>query len=79
MITIKAARVCENYVSGDCLTIGKAYRLADSETSRGFIGSIYLKGLRDIMSLNNPGSIRSPLSSDKYIEVDLEVTVKEKT
>jgi len=79
MITIKKTGVCHKYISGDRLTTGSAYRLATSETSGEFIGSIYIKGTRDIMSLSNPGSIRSPDGCDKYVEVDLEITVKEKT
>lgn len=79
MITVKDAGVCKEHISGDCLRTGRAYRLAASETGRGFIGNIYIKGVNDIVSLSNPGSARNPSVSDKYVEVDLEITVKEKT
>lgn len=79
MITIKDARVCNNYVSGDCLKTGRAYRLIISGTSGAFVGNIYIKGTRDIVSLSNDGSTRTPMACDKYVEVDLEITVKEKT
>lgn len=79
MITIKASRACNNYVSGDCLRTGGAYRLAVSGTDSPFVGSIYIKGVRDIVSLSNAGSNRTPMACDKYVEVDLEITVKEKT
>lgn len=79
MITIKTAGVCNNYVSGDCLMTGRVYRLAVSGTSGAFVGSIYIKGMRDIVSLSNDGATRTPMACDKYVEVDLEITVKEKT
>lgn len=79
MITIKESSVCDRYISGDHLLTGRAYRLAISGPSGEFIGSVYIKGPRDIISLSNPGSIRSPEARDKYVEVDLEITVKEKT
>ena len=56
---------------------GSAYRLAVNGVVSEFIGSIYIKGARDIVSLSNPGSNRTPVDCDKYVEVDLEITVKE--
>lgn len=79
MITIKAAGVCDKYISGTCLKTGSAYRLAVSGINCGFLGSIYIKGPREIVSLSNPGATRAPMDCDKYVEVDLEITVKEKT
>jgi len=79
MITIKAPAGCNNYVSGDCLMTGRAYRLAISGTSGPFVDNIYIKGVRDIVSLSNDGCTRTPMACDKYVEVDLEITVKEKT
>lgn len=77
MIIVKAAGVCDKYISGNCLKVGRAYRLA--ATSGGFIDNIYIKGANEIVSLSNPGFVRSPEVCDKYVEVDLEITVKEKT
>ena len=76
MITIKD-RLNENrLVPGNCLRTGSTYRLV---ASPAFLGNIYLKGERDIVSLSNAGATRTPMACDRYVEVDLEITVKEKT
>lgn len=76
---IKKPTFLPREVSGCQTSLGKAYRLVQprADTNARHIGDIYIACTHMLMNLDVPGH-RTKHTDDIYVEVDLEITVKEK-
>lgn len=80
MITISEEKVSVRTLPGSRTACGKAYRLVSSPL-HGCIGEIFLRANVEgqcIMIHLQRGTHRDIMYGDMYVEVDLEILVKEK-
>lgn len=79
MITIvEEKKTPPRVVAGNRLQAGKAYRLVRNHITEGFNeGEVYFAAADSAINMKT-GTVRGKHSLDEYIEVDLEILVKEK-
>lgn len=75
-ITIKTDPCCNNYVRGPETVQGRAYRLNKPDCD--FHNHIYIRTATSLIDLQNKCVVWPMFSGDEYVEVDLEICVKEK-
>ena len=78
MITIKNSNSKVEEICGNKLRNGKVYRLLYDSLGLARQGDIYFCTNSTAFSLSAPGTFRGIVADDRYVEVDLEITVKEK-
>lgn len=79
-ITVKAAKVPQQMTDGKLAVRGRAYRLVRqaSGCAIDYIGNVYIATTANLTNVKT-GEFRNRDDEDRYVEVDLEIIVKERT
>lgn len=79
MITVIAKPQSCVSIKGTETVGGSAYRLVHDSLSSVYTGNIYIRAYDDtLLNLSTPG-VRNTMPEDRYVEVDLDIIVKEKS
>ena len=77
MVKITREKKAANQLEFTQLVVGRAYELVSCPQQAAAAGRIYLHSYGGLINLSN-GDVRRGVCNDRFVEVDLEITVKEK-